>query len=109
MIGEHVGQLFMGVWTVLVSVLLVRTHAPKPVSAAGFLSGALFLLGLGAGLARSVPMPAFVQTLPLLAFIAWSLWAIATGLTLARGWFSTTMLTSSDSPTSGAVAAPSAR
>lgn len=81
MLGEHVGQLFMGVWTALVSVMLLRSA--KWLSVAGLISAVMFVLGLGAGLARSVPMPGFVQSLPMVAFIAWSLWAIATGVLVA--------------------------
>lgn len=82
MIGEHVGPLFMGLWTMAVSVMLSRADAPKWLSVVGWVSGVMFLLGLGSGLSRAVPMPSFVQLLPMLAFIGWSLWAIATGVLL---------------------------
>ncbi len=85
MLGEHVGQLFMGVWTALVSVLLVRTGAPKWVAGVGFVASALFVSGMGAQLARAVPMPGALLLFPMLAFIVWSLWAIATGVVVARG------------------------
>jgi hypothetical protein len=84
MLGEHVGQLFMGVWTALVSVMVLRAHGPKPIAVAGFASTLLFLGGLGGHLSRVVPMPSFLAHLPMVAFIAWSLWAIATGVLVAR-------------------------
>lgn len=83
MLGEHVGQLGMGVWTVLVSVMLLRVAAPKVIAATGFVAGALFILGMGAQLGRAVPVPSVVLTFPLLAFVAWSVWALAAGVTIA--------------------------
>ena len=83
MIGEHVGQLFMGAWTALVSVLILRARGPRILAAVGFSAAALFIGGMGAQLARAVSMPGFVQQLPMIAFIAWSAWAIATGVLVA--------------------------
>jgi hypothetical protein len=82
--GEHVGQLFMGVWTALASALLLRALGSRLLAVAGFLASALFLVGLGAGLSRAVPLPAALQQVPMVAFIAWSLWSIAAGVTLLR-------------------------
>lgn len=85
MLGEHVGQLFMGLWTAFVSVLLLRAGKPKAIAALGFAASLLFISGMGAQLARAVPMPGFVLAFPMWAFIVWSLWAIATGVVVARG------------------------
>ncbi len=82
MLGEHVGPLFMAVWTTTASLMLLKAHAPKVIAVAGFVSAVLFLAGLGSGLSRAVPMPAFVQPLPMVAFIVWSVWALATGVLL---------------------------
>jgi hypothetical protein len=84
LLGEHVGQLFMGVWTALASLLLLRALGSRVLAGLGFLAAALFLVGLGAGLSRAVPMPAALQQLPMVAFILWSLWSIATGVALLR-------------------------
>lgn len=81
MLGEHVGQLFMALWSMSAALMLWRAGAPRLIATAGALSGALFLLGLGAGLARAVPMPQFVLPLPMVAFMLWSAWALAAG-----GW-----------------------
>lgn len=81
MSGEHVGQLFMGLWAVTVAFMLWRARAPRFISIAGLTAGALFLLGLGAGLSRSVPMPHFVDPLPMVTFMRWSAFALAAG-----GW-----------------------
>jgi hypothetical protein len=82
LLGEHVGPLFMAVWTASVSMMLLKTKAPRWLPSAGFVSSVLFIAGLGSGLSRAVPMPAFVQPLPMIAFIAWSAWALATGVLL---------------------------
>jgi hypothetical protein len=82
LLGEHVGPLFMATWTALVSVMIVKTNGSRAIAGAGFVSAVLFLGGLGSGLSRAVPMPALVQPLPMLAFIVWSVWAVATGALL---------------------------
>lgn len=82
LLGEHVGPLFMAAWTALVSVMILKAKGSRLIAGAGFLSAVLFVGGLGSGLSRAVPMPAFVQPLPMLAFIVWSVWAIATGVLL---------------------------
>ena len=82
LLGEHVGPLFMAAWTASASVMILKANGSRLIAGAGFLSAVLFLGGLGSGLSRAVLMPAFVQQLPMVAFIAWSLWAIATGVLL---------------------------
>lgn len=82
LLGEHVGPLFMAAWTALASVMILKANGPRLIAAAGFVSAVLFVGGLGSGLSRAVPMPAFVQPLPMVAFIVWSLWAVATGMLL---------------------------
>lgn len=87
MLGEHVGQLFMAVWAALVSVMLLRAAASRVLVGLGLLSAALFMVGLGAGLARAVPMPDFVTHAPLAGFLVWSVWAVAVGALVAwRAW-----------------------
>lgn len=85
MIGEHGGQIFMGAWTALASVLLWRAGAFKAIPLAGFAAAALFIAGLGAQLGRAVPVPDALDHAPLYAFIVWSLWAIGAGLVLVLG------------------------
>lgn len=84
MIGEHIGQLFLAVWTLSASVLLSRFAAPLWIAAMGGLMGVLFLGGLGAGLSRSVSMPSFVSSLPMVAFMGWSLWIVVVGVFVTR-------------------------
>lgn len=84
LLGEHVGQLFMGVWTALASAMLLRALRSRALAGLGFLAAALFLVGLGAGLSRAVPMPEALQQLPVAAFILGSLWSIGAGVALLR-------------------------
>lgn len=78
LLGEHVGQLFMALWTASVALY----QRAKWLRTLGLSSAALLLVGLGAGLARAVPMPAFVTHAPLFGFLAWVVWAVATGVVL---------------------------
>jgi hypothetical protein len=84
LLGEHVGPLFMALWTVTASWLLVAAKGPRLLAALGSLAAGLFIAGLGAGLSRAVPMPALVQPLPMVAFIVWSVWAVVSGSWLVR-------------------------
>lgn len=84
LVGEHVGQLFMGLWTVAVALLLLRTGGPRWLAVGGLVAGGLFLLGLGAGLARALPLPAALGQVPMLAFVLWSAWSVALGGLLLR-------------------------
>lgn len=69
MLGEHVGQLFMAAWTACVSVL---ARDAKPLRWLGVVAALLFFAGL-------VHKP-----LALVAFITWSVWAVALGVWLLR-------------------------
>lgn len=80
LLGEHVGQLALGLWTLLVA----GTQPSRALRALGRAAGGLFLLGLGAGLATTVTVPAaaVLERAPMVAFFAWTPWMIATGVRL---------------------------
>lgn len=78
LLGEHVGQLFMGLWTASVAFAL----ASKWLRTLGLVSAATLLLGLLANLGRVVPMPAAVGHAPLVGFLLWVVWAVGTGVVL---------------------------
>jgi hypothetical protein len=91
MLGEHVGQLAMGTFTFLIALALrarrglaLALRARRGLAFAGAVAGSLFVLGTSAQLARALPLPAFVHQGPLVAFVAWSVWAVATGVFLVR-------------------------
>jgi hypothetical protein len=79
-VGEHLGYLFTGLWTLLVAHAMFHSPLFKPwlgwaglMAAVGILVGTLEPAGFGA----AASIVAF-------AYILWSLWLIATGIFLLR-------------------------
>jgi hypothetical protein len=83
-IGEHLGYLFTGAWTLVVAVSVISTGMP---------AGWLGVIGLPIGLALIVGTLEFVGpneergwplagTIVPIAYIVWSLWLIALGIGL---------------------------
>jgi hypothetical protein len=82
-VGEHLGYLFTGLWTALVALALFRSPLFRRlgwwfgllglVSAAGILAGTLEFAGFA--------LAADVVTV---AYILWSVWLLALGVTLLR-------------------------
>jgi hypothetical protein len=83
-VGEHLGYLFTGAWTVLVGVALTQTTlAPTWLGVPGIVVGAILMLCslefVGAA-ERTGWKPA--ATLTPITYIAWSLSLVATGIAL---------------------------
>jgi hypothetical protein len=81
-VGEHLGYLFTGAWTTMIGVALTQTAAvPGWIGVAGMVIGpALVLCSLefvGRGESWNV-----AERLTAPAYVAWSLWLIATGVAL---------------------------
>jgi hypothetical protein len=82
-IGEHLGFLFTGAWTIVIGVMMIGSPLFSPIlgavgilSAIGILSGLLEPAGWRpAGMINSI------------SYIVWSLWLIVTGITLIVGAF----------------------
>lgn len=77
-VGEHLGYLFTGSWTILLSVMMFRSRIFPAwlgvigiVSAVGILIGLLEPAGLGAAGAINA-----------ISYIVWSLWLVLTGILL---------------------------
>lgn len=86
-IGEHLGYLFTGLWTLVVAASVVTTSAPLVPVVLGW-------VGVPIGLALLIGVLEFVgpnerEGLPLagtvipIAYIAWSIWLIALGIAIA--------------------------
>jgi hypothetical protein len=86
-IGEHLGYLFTGAWTLVVTASVIST---------GVLAGWLGLVGIPIGLALLVGTLEFVGpneergwplagTIVPIAYVAWSVWLIALGIGLLIG------------------------
>jgi hypothetical protein len=81
-IGEHLGYLLTGVWTVLVAVSIVSTTAVAPwlgwlglPIGVALLLGSLEFVGLNERTGWSL-----AGTIVPIAYVAWSLWLIAVGI-----------------------------
>ncbi|MDX2161389.1 MAG: DUF4386 domain-containing protein [bacterium] len=77
-VGEHLGYLFTGAWTILIGVMMLTSPLFSPVlGIIGIVAAAGILIGL---LEPAGWKPA--GAINALSYIAWSLWLIAAGLTL---------------------------
>ncbi|MFC8796553.1 DUF4386 domain-containing protein [Promicromonospora sp. NPDC057138] len=83
-VGEHLGYLLTGTWTVLVGAAITQTTiAPTWLGAPGIVIGTLLML-----CSLEFVGPAertgwkVAATLTPIAYIAWSLWLVATGVAL---------------------------
>lgn len=83
-VGEHLGYLFTGVWTLLASAAVVQSTAmPDLIGWAGLLPGAALILGSREFVGRHEehgwhPAEALVP----IAYVGWSLWLVALGIGL---------------------------
>jgi hypothetical protein len=84
LLGEHVGQLTLGIWTILLGALIRPVGLQRALRAAAFVAGGLFLLGLSSGVAHALGTraPFGLEDAPLAAFLLWSAWAIGLGVRL---------------------------
>jgi hypothetical protein len=83
-IGEHLGYLLTGVWTVLVAASVLSTAVlPVWLGIVGIPIGAALLVGtlefVGPNEERGWPL---AGTIVPIAYIAWSLWLVALGIAL---------------------------
>jgi hypothetical protein len=83
-IGEHLGYLLTGVWTLLVAVSVLSTGVlPGWLGIVGIPIGAALLVGtlefVGPNEERGWPL---AGTIVPIAYIAWSLWLVALGIAL---------------------------
>jgi hypothetical protein len=85
-VGEHLGYLFTGLWTLAVAVLLMREHR----YVAGV--GAVIALGVLAGMAEPFGVP-LAGTVNAISFSLWALWTLVLGVVMLR-----------EGPASGVVA-----
>ncbi len=80
--GEHVGQLTLALWTLLIAT----TQSVTALRWLGHLAAGLFVVGLGDGLATVILVPGaeMFAHAPLVAFLTWTVWMVATGIGLIR-------------------------
>jgi hypothetical protein len=83
-IGEHLGYLLTGLWTILASLSILSTTVfPSPIAVAGLVIGLALLVGtlefVGPKEPEGWPL---AGTIVPIAYIAWSLWLVALGVLL---------------------------
>ena len=77
-VGEHLGYLSTGVWTLLIALVMLRTAlVPRWLGAIG----AMLALGIAAGLAEPAGWE-LGGTINTLSYLVWAVWLIAVGVTL---------------------------
>lgn len=81
LLGEHVGQLMLAVWT---WVVLGAPELPRALSWCGRLSALLVVVGLVDGWATVRPLGVDVSALPVVGFGAWALVMLAVGVVSVR-------------------------
>jgi hypothetical protein len=83
-VGEHLGYLFTGTWSILVGVALTQTTvAPAWLGVLGILVGALLAICSLEFIGRFEPSGwKLAGALTPVTYVAWSLWLIATGIAL---------------------------
>jgi len=83
-VGEHLGYLFTGTWSILVGVALTQTTAaPAWLGILGIIIGALLALCSMEFIGRFEPEGwKLAGALTPITYVAWSLWLIATGIAL---------------------------
>jgi hypothetical protein len=83
LLGEHLGQVLVIVWSVTVSVVLLRSRLlPAWIGWAGLGASVLYLLNQGDVLATAVPGFPVWDAAGLIGSTAWGLWVAALGVTL---------------------------
>jgi hypothetical protein len=85
LLGEHLGQLLVVVWSVTLSVTIVRTRVlPRWLGVTGFAVSAVYLLNQGDILATAVPGFPVWSLAGLLGSTGWGLWVATLGVVLLR-------------------------
>jgi hypothetical protein len=83
LLGEHLGQLLVIVWSVAVSVIILRSGIlPRWLGVSGLVTSAVYLLNQGDILATALPDFPIWDLAGLLGSSGWGLWIVALGATL---------------------------
>jgi hypothetical protein len=83
LLGEHMGQVLAVIWTVLISVAMLRSPLVASwVGWFGLAAGGVYLLNQGDILATAVPGFPVWEPAGLLGSVLWALWLVATGVSL---------------------------
>lgn len=83
-VGEHLGYLLTGAWTTLVGAAALQSDVLHPLfGVAGLVLGPLFVIGSAEFVGANEPRGwGFAGKLVPLAYVGWSLWLLAMGVSL---------------------------
>jgi hypothetical protein len=83
-VGEHLGYLLTGAWTALIAAALTQTAAvPGWLGVAGLVIGPVLMVCSLEFVGRNEPTGwKLAERLTPIAYVAWSLWLVATGVAL---------------------------
>ncbi len=85
MMGEHLGQLLLAIWTTgVVTSLPGGTRLMNTQRGLGLAAALLFLVGTGEGLSGAFPALEVLGPVSAVAFMMWSLWCALLGWTILR-------------------------
>jgi hypothetical protein len=85
LLGEHLGQLLVVVWSVVVSVVALRTGVlPRWLGGAGLVASGVYLLNQGDVLATALPGFPVWAPAGFLGSVLWGVWVAALGVCLLR-------------------------
>lgn len=83
LLGEHLGQLLAVVWSVALSVLILRSRVlPRWLGVSGLVVSVLYLLAQGEVMATAIPAFPVLDAAGLLGSTGWGLWIAALGVVL---------------------------
>ena len=84
-LGEHLGQAFIIIWMVLLSIsLLQQGSTPRWLSWAGFAAAGVYALAQGEVLATVMPGFPYWAEAGLVGSLLWLVWLVALGIILLR-------------------------
>ncbi|MGC4102061.1 DUF4386 domain-containing protein [Ferruginibacter sp.] len=84
-LGEHLGQLFTIIWTILMSVVFSRLKLmPKWINILGFVSAFIYLLAQAELFATVMPGFPVWNMAGFIGSTLWLVWLVATGILLIR-------------------------
>ena len=83
LLGEHLGQLLVIVWSAAVSIMILRSgFLPRWLGAAGLITSSIYLLNQGDILATAVPGFPVWDLAGLIGSTGWGLWIAALGASI---------------------------
>lgn len=82
-LGEHIGQLFTIVWTVMITTIFIKLNVfPKWINGLAYISSAIFLLAQAELFATVIPSFPVWDLAGLIGSTLWLLWLIIVGINL---------------------------